>query len=174
MEKDLTKIKDFDISFIGLKQGIHSFNWEIDNLFFKHFQYEEFNSANIVIELEFNKKSNLMELHFKEKGTVNVMCDLTYEPFDMPVEGEMNLVVKFGEEFDDKGDELLIIPRTEHTINVSQYIYEMVVLSLPLRKIHPGVEDGSFHPEILDKIEALTINSDDDEIEKDDDREENE
>jgi uncharacterized metal-binding protein YceD (DUF177 family) len=28
-------------------------------------------------------------------------------------------------------------------IDVAQYIYEMIALSVPLRRVHPGVQDGS-------------------------------
>jgi uncharacterized metal-binding protein YceD (DUF177 family) len=55
-------------------------------------------------------------------------------------QGKMNLIVRFGEEFNDDNEELLILPFGEFEINVSQYIYEMIVLSVPLRRVHPGVK----------------------------------
>ncbi|MEY2739721.1 MAG: hypothetical protein RL259_1630, partial [Bacteroidota bacterium] len=64
------------------------------------------------------------------------------------------LVVKFGDAFNDENEELLIIPHGEFQINVAQYIYESIVLSVPLRRIHPGVKDGSL-TEVIEKLEAL-------------------
>jgi hypothetical protein len=35
----------------------------------------------------------MLELVFKHEGTVNVPCDLTSEDFDLPIQGEMKLLV---------------------------------------------------------------------------------
>jgi uncharacterized metal-binding protein YceD (DUF177 family) len=44
-------------------------------------------------------------------------------------------------------------------VNVQQYIYELIVLSIPLKRVHPGVEDGTLDSEVLDKLEELSINN---------------
>ena len=80
-------------------------------------------------------------------------CDITNEPFDLPTEGSLFLVVKFGEIYNDDNDELLILPEGEHTLNVAQYIYEMLILSVPAKRIHPNID--SF-PEALEALEALS------------------
>ena len=56
-----------------------------------------------------------------------VNCDLTNEPFKLDVENCIDLVVKFGSEFNDEDDEILIVPHGEYRINVAQYIYELIV-----------------------------------------------
>lgn len=149
------KLKEYDISFVGLKQGKHLFEYEIDKSFFGLFDYQEFNDIHQKVTITLNKMSNLLELSFKNRGEVNVNCDITNEPFDLPVEGKLHLVVKFGEEYNDQDEELLVIPNGEHTINVAQYIYEMIVLSIPAKRVHPGVEEGIFHPEILEQLDKL-------------------
>ena len=63
--------------------------------------------------------------------------------------------MKFGEEFNDDNDEILIIPQGEHQINVAQFIYEMIVLATPKKRIHPGIEDGTLKSDILAKLEEL-------------------
>ena len=152
----MRKLKDFTIPFVGLKQGNHQFEYEIDNEFFEHFEYDEFNSANIRIDLLLEKKSTMMELTFKASGTVNVFCDLTNEPYDQPIDSELFLVVKFGETYNDDNEDLLILPHGEYEVNVAQYIYELVVLAVPSKRIHPGVLDGSLKSEVLDKLEELS------------------
>ena len=81
----------------------------------------------------------MLEINFKHSGTVNVPCDLTGEQFDLPIKGKIKLVVQFGEEFNNDNDELLILPHGEHQIDFSQYIYEMIVLSVPLKRVRPLV-----------------------------------
>lgn len=139
----------FLISFSGLKNGNHEFEFQVDTTFFKSYNYEDFNSINADIVVLLNKKSTLLELYFSFKGTVNTPCDVTNQDFDMPIEGELKLIVKFGETFDDDHDEILIIPFSEHQIDVAQYIYELVALSIPQKRVHPGVLDGSLKSEAL-------------------------
>jgi uncharacterized metal-binding protein YceD (DUF177 family) len=103
------------------------------------------------------KKSTIMELSFKHKGTVNVPCDLTGEMFDQPIKGNIKVVVQFGEQFNNDNEELLILPHGEHQIDIKQYIYEMIVLSVPLKKTHPGIKDGTLKTPALDKLKELSL-----------------
>lgn len=152
----MRKLKDFTIPFVGLKQGNHQFEYEIDNEFFEHFEYDEFNSANVKVDILLEKKSTMLELTFKASGTVNVFCDLTNEPYDQTIDSELFLVVKFGNSYNDDNEDLLILPHGEYEVNVAQYIYELVVLAVPSKRIHPGVKDGSLKSEVLDKLEELS------------------
>ncbi|MEO9511112.1 MAG: DUF177 domain-containing protein [Flavobacteriaceae bacterium] len=151
----MMKLKEFFISFSGLKLGKHKFEYEIDNTFFESFDYQEFNNASVKIEAVLDKMNNMMELDIEANGTVNVDCDLTGEPFDQPVTSTLHLVIKFGEEYNDENDEILIISHGEYQINIAQYIYEMLALAVPQKRIHPGVLDGTLQSDILEKLEEL-------------------
>ncbi|RUT69871.1 DUF177 domain-containing protein [Flavobacterium cupreum] len=153
----MSKTKEFLIPFVGLKLGKHHFEYQISNAFFENFDYDEFQSSDIKVSLVLDKKSNMMELDFKHKGTVNVPCDLTGEEFDLPIKGKMKLIVRCGDEFNNDNEELLILPHGEHEIDVAQYIYEMIALSVPLKRVHPGVKDGSLQTEALTKLKELTV-----------------
>lgn len=154
---EMNKTKDYLIPFIGLKLGKHHFEYQISNKFFELFDYHEFQNSDIKVNLVLEKKSTMLELSFKHKGTVNVPCDLTGEDFDLPIKGKMNLIVRFGETFNNDNEELLILPHGEFEIDVAQYVYEMIVLSVPLRRVHPGVKDGSLKTEALTKLNELAV-----------------
>ena len=149
-------LKQFNIPFVGLKQGIHSFEYEIDNTFFEAFGFNEFNNSLLKVDLIFNKK-NHFELDFRVTGHINIDCDISLEPFDQKIEGHLPLVVKFGEKYNDDNDEILIIPHEYYELNVSQFIYELIILSIPTKKIHPKVIDGSMNSEALKKFKELEI-----------------
>ena len=148
---------EFLIPFIGLKLGKHQFEYQINKKFFDHFEYDEFESANIKVKVVLEKKNTMLELTFKHSGTINVPCDLTDENFDMPIKGNLKLIVRFGEEFNNDNEDLLILPIGENQIDVSQYVYEMIVLSIPLKKVHPGVKDGTLQSEALDKLNQIKV-----------------
>ena len=149
-------LKEFTIPFVGLKIGKHRFEYKIKKSFFEYFEYEEFNDTNIDVHLILDKKATLLELNFKITGFVNVNCDLTNEPYDQHIENEFDLVVKFGDEYNDEDTDILIIPHGTYEINVQQFIYELIVLAVPIKRIHPGVEDGTLDSDILKKLEELS------------------
>jgi uncharacterized metal-binding protein YceD (DUF177 family) len=151
-------LKEFEISFIGLKEGEHQFEFKIEKAFFDFFEYDEFYSSNVKVDLLFTKKPTVLELDFNVFGTVEVACDLTNEVYNQIIESTFSLIVKFGNEFNDENEEMLIIPHSEYRINIAQYIYEAIVLAVPLKKIHPGVEDGTLKSEILEKLKEFEIN----------------
>ena len=149
------KLKEFTIPFSGLKQGNHGFAYKIGNEFFEAFDYNEFNAAEVNVKAVLNKMSTTMEMDIAATGTINVDCDLTNEPYDQAISSDLHLVVKFGEEYNDEDDEILIIPHGEHQFNIAQYVFEMLVLGMPQKRIHPGVADGTLKSEMLDRLEEL-------------------
>lgn len=149
-------LKAFTIPFVGLKVGKHHFDYDIDNKFFEYFEYEDFNRSDLKVNVILEKKTTLLELHFEVSGTVNVNCDVTNEPYDQPLENEFDLVVKFGDEYNDENIDILIIPHGEYEVNIQQYVYELIVLAMPSKRMHPGVEDGTLDSDILEKLEELS------------------
>lgn len=151
----MKNLKEYLIPFAGLKIGKHQFEYQVDKTFFELFDFHEYNDVAIKVEVILEKKSTMLELHFKHKGTINVPCDVTNEDFDLPVKGKLNLIVKFGEAFNNENEELLILPHGEFQVDVSQYIYESIVLSVPFKRVHPGVKEGTLNTEAIDKLESL-------------------
>jgi len=154
MMKDLKK---FSIPFVGLKEGNHAFEYQIDNTFFEAFKYEEFNNADVKISIAIEKKSTFLKLNFKAKGFVNVLCDVSLEPYNQKINTNLPLLVKYGEEFNDENEEVLILPYNAFEVDVSQYIYEMIVLAVPSRRVHPQVKDGTLETEATKKLKELEI-----------------
>lgn len=151
----MSSLKDYNIRFSGLKLGEHSFDYELDNEFFELFEYRDFESANVKAHIDFTKKENSLELDISIRGSVNVPCDITNDPFDLPVENDLELVVKFGEEYDDSEEDILVLPSGEIEMNLAQYLYELTVLAVPLKRICPEVQRGEKGQEVLARLEDL-------------------
>jgi len=150
------KSKDFFIiPFAGLKQGRHDFSFPIENKFFKSFGYNDFNNAKLIANVELIKKAAILELDFIISGKVNVFCDISIEPFDLEINAQSNFVVKFGNSTENVLDEIIFMPNGSHEINVTKHIYETIILSLPIKKVHPKVKDGTLQNEIIMKLKEL-------------------
>lgn len=153
----MKELKQFEIPFIGLKEGNHTFEYQIDKEFFNIFQFDEYNEVAIKASINFIKKNNLMELNFNITGNVNVPCDVTNEPFDLEIKGDLPLIIKFGPAYNDDDENILVLPNEAYQINVAQYIYELIILSVPTKKVHPQVLDGTMESETLKKLKELEI-----------------
>ena len=162
----MDRLRNYDVSFSGLKNGKHQFQFEIDQAFFKLFDTEqEFTNPKITATVLLNKHSTFLEFWISTSGTVELICDITNEAFDHPIENEIKILVKFGEEFDDSDEEVITIPANDHAFNVAQLIYEDVVLSIPMKKISPNVDEKDL--EILEKFSPKEEETDEDEHEGD-------
>jgi uncharacterized metal-binding protein YceD (DUF177 family) len=146
-------LKEFNIPFVGLKEGKHLFQYKVDNTFFELYDYNEFEKSSINVTLEFVKKSTLFELEFTASGSVNVPCDVTNEYFDLEITATLPLVVKFGQEYNNDNEEILILPHEVYQFSVAQFIYEMIVLGIPNKRVHPKVLDGTMETEALEQLE---------------------
>lgn len=146
---------DYKIQHVGLKEGKHQYHYKIENTFFELFDFNEFHDANLNIDLELTKKKNMIELDFNINGSVGLTCDVSTELYQQNVDNEISIVIKYGDVYQEIDEKLIIVPRSDDEIAIHQYIYEGVVLALPVKRIHPKVEDGSMETEITKKLEEL-------------------
>jgi uncharacterized metal-binding protein YceD (DUF177 family) len=147
----MDKLRNYDVSFSGLKNGKHEFKYEIDKEFFQLFDTEqEFTNPRITVDVLLDKHTTFLEFEIKIHGLVELVCDITNENFDHPIENQIRVLVKFGEEYDDSEEDVITIPSTDHAFNIAQLMYENVMLSIPMKKISPNVSDKDL--EILEKF----------------------
>ncbi len=151
---------EYTIPFVGLKNGKHSFDYTIDNAFFDMQAYYDFSKVQIAVHLEMTKKEQLLELDFHAKGIVEVPCDLSMELFDLDVDVNYQQIVKFGSTTETTDDDIIILPHGTHEVDVAQSIYELIVLTIPQKKIHPQVLDGTLQSDILEKLKQLAPKED--------------
>jgi uncharacterized metal-binding protein YceD (DUF177 family) len=132
----------FFIPFTGLKEGEHRFNFEIGDEFFEKYNYSDLRKGDLRVELILDKQERMLTLTFNISGTVEVMCDRCLDNYNQLVQGKEKLFIKFGRDFHEETEEILIIPESEHQINVGHYIYEYINLLIPYRRVHPDDNNG--------------------------------
>lgn len=146
-------LDEFIIPFSGLKQGFHSFDFEVNNKFFACFENSEISEGKLTINLELERKSVLLLITVQAKGKVKVLCDRCGDDFELPLEGNQSVVVKIGNEEGSTNDDIIFLSLKESEINVAQIIYETISLSLPYHRKHP---DGKCNKEALKKIKLFS------------------
>lgn len=134
-------MKEFIIPFFGLKQGKHEFKFKIDQAFFEAFESNLLENPRIDVVLDLEIMSNMLIMEFKAAGVTVEPCDRCGEDFDLAIEAQEKVFVKFGDETYDQTDEIIIVSHDTHEIDVSHRIYEMLVLCMPNKRVHPSKED---------------------------------
>ncbi len=128
-------LPEYTIPIGGLKEGVHQFDFQIDGVFFKNFEASPIQKANISVNFYFDKRHEMSILIFEVNGKVSIECDLCLEEFEMPIKSSNTLIAKFdASEADDA--EVIHIARTAVEINVAKFIYEFIILSIPLMRKH--------------------------------------
>ena len=130
-----TKSK-YTVAFTGLQNGVHSFTYNLDDEFFAEREYSPISKGNIDVELEFDKKDRFFVLNFRYAGTVHVQCDRCAQNVALPINNAASLLVKISDEeiTDIADDEVMYIQPNDIEVDFSQYIYENIIVDIPLYK----------------------------------------
>jgi uncharacterized protein len=149
------------IHFGGLPVGVHDFEFEVTDKFFKTIENSEIEKANINVDAKLTKQNNVLQMHFSINGTVGVACDRCLKDFDYPINAEENLVIKHGNP-DESTDEILVIPEGQESFDVAHYLYEYLMLAIPARRVPCELDETVFKCdyEMLDKLDELAADPD--------------
>ena len=170
----MKKLKEYDINIAKLSNKTHQYEFAMDDAFFALFGGEIILGGKLHADVELEKSETLLTLHFDIKGTVRLTCDRSLEEFDQPVDVQEDLIMKFGSEDKELDDNLWQIESDTQQINVAQHLYDYIVLSLPMKKLHPRFleeEDEESENDILiySSKHAGDTETDSDEGDDDDD-----
>ena len=150
----------YSIHFKGLKVGKHLFNFEVDNKFFDTFEDSEIKQGKLLVDVILTKQSQMLDLNISINGTVEVVCDRCLDNFDLPISYTGSLYVKFGEEKSEEGDEIIVLTNDDNEIDLAQYIYESISLSIPIQRYHGmnGLK-GKCNKEMIEKLKSHLLSN---------------
>jgi len=154
--------RDFDITFVGLKPGIHDFTYDINDQFFTEYQEQDFTNCVAHIRLSLDKKSNFLLLKFEVGGKLNLPCDRCGNTRPFELWDEFNIVVKIVEDPDqmnsqEEDPDVYYISKGESILHIADWIYEFINLSIPMQRMCNEAEVGGIYcnKEVLEMIARL-------------------
>ncbi|HMG66328.1 MAG TPA: DUF177 domain-containing protein [Chitinophagaceae bacterium] len=154
--------REYEIAFVGLKPGIHEFSYEIGDKFFDEFQQQDFKNCRAQVKLALDKKNGFMLLKFELGGTLEVTCDRCNNNLPLDLWDEYNIIVKMVEESElmneqEEDPDVYYISRGESHINVENWIYEFINLSIPMHKTcnFENMDGPWCNKEALDMLKKL-------------------
>lgn len=145
--------RKYSIAYKGLKNGLHEVDFDVDGALFKAYESKEIKDGRCKVHVDIDKSDTQLILDVTIDGHVVCECDRCLEDCTIPVHFDGRLTVFVSDhqgEYD--GDYMWVSP-DEEDINLMQYIYESIVLSLPYRRVHP---DGECDPDMMARFTPAT------------------
>lgn len=153
------ELKQYSIPLAGLKQGISEYSFVAGNEFFDSFESSEIKKGNVDIHLTLHKNPGSLSLDLSISGNVEVSCDRCLGLYDEYIEHEVTLYAQFESRLDYEEDDIFVLPHGTDELNITQIIYDYILLSLPIRRVHPDNEKGESlcDKEMIEKLNELKI-----------------
>lgn len=130
------------IPFKGLKEGEHDFDFQIGKEFFEENSALNIADGSIDIRLLLQRKANFLVLNVTMSGEVSLQCDRCLDYFNFRVDDSDQLYVKFKEETEEPDMNVMYLHPNEDVLDLNQYFFDSIGLSIPIQKIHPENEQG--------------------------------
>lgn len=146
------------IQFAGLKDGLHSFSYEVGDLFFDSFEQNLVLGGKVLVNLDLDKQSDHLVLNFNFEGSLNVDCDRCAVSAPFPIKGSSRLILQL-ESGESDDDDIEYLSSDAYEYNIAHYLYETLALSLPLRLVpcEASGDKSICDQAVIDKLEAMSV-----------------
>lgn len=137
----MNELRQYDINIIGLEPKRHEYDYSSDKAFFQALDQQLIRNGNVQTHLVLDKSETMIRLDFSITGVVERTCDRSLDLYDESVHTRQTLFLKFADRNEELTDEIELIERNTATINVARYIFDYLVLSMPMKGLHPRFRD---------------------------------
>lgn len=158
VKKVSNRLKPYHLGFTGLSLGHHHFDFDIGSDFFECFEETEIHVGQVKVDLDLEKQEKMLVLSFDIHGEVEVVCDRCAYEYMQPISGKEVVFIKFGSEYLEEDDDVLILPQGSHEVDVSSMLYDFIHLLVPYHRLHLPDEQGNLgcNKENLEILEELS------------------
>lgn len=152
----------YTIAWKGLKEGAHDFEWRVGDDFWKGREESGIKGGDVNVEAVLERGTGganaAMRITVAMTGGVIASCDRCLEDCELPVVFKGQLAVKFSEEEQPFEGDIMWVNPADGVLDLEQYIYESIVLSLPLRRVHPEDVHGVplCNPAMLERFKIVS------------------
>jgi uncharacterized protein len=133
----------YSVNIIGLSTTRHHFDYEIGDAFFGQYGSDPdlVSQGHFRADVTLDKHETFIAAEFVLKGAATLVCDRSLESFEYPIESKHSIVFKLGDRDEEMSDEIIMIHRDTATLELGHYLYEMIALAIPMKKLHPKFQD---------------------------------
>ena len=137
-------LKQFIIALPALGEGHHEYEMKVDRDFFASRENDDVKEADVTAYVDIDVRRGAYEIGITCQGWIDVPCDRCLDPMRLEVDEDYDVTVRYGEDYDET-DDTITIPESEVDFDLSPLIADTILLSIPLRHVHP---EGECNPEM--------------------------
>lgn len=158
--REVKYLKKYRIPFSGLGLGTHDFEFAIDRAFFDCYEYSIVKDGNLNAQVNLLKQENMMVLQLHITGTVALQCDVCLANFPAKTDINERVIVKFtDDDLSENTEEIIVLPKHEHELDISGLLYEFINVSVPhYVKCSEQGDNITCDEEVLAKLNGLSPN----------------
>jgi len=146
---EMKRLKTYKIDIFGLKNGTHKFDFTFDDSFFAEFENSIVSKGKGICKILMIKTDSMITLEFNILGTIELVCDRSLELFDYPVDITRSIMYKYGDKEKELSEDVFVILKTTQEIRIDSFLYELINLEVPMKKLHPNFQDGDNEDELI-------------------------
>ena len=154
MHPELDKMKNeehiFTIPLAGLPFGHTDYQYVINDSFFEDRDYSEVKKGVVNLHLGVEKMETMFILTMNFEGKVVLQCDRCGDDYEQAIDGSAEVYLKYGAEKNDEDEDVIIITKNDSDFDLSDLIYEYIILSLPIHRTHD--DESLCNQEVLAKL----------------------
>ena len=144
---ELTKI---DLK--GMKEEANRLDFDLTDDFFQALDGSQLEHGTLHVSVSIRKMAGFFELQFHTEGHVTVTCDRCLDDMEQPIETDNRLLVKLGDTYSED-DDTVTIDENEGILDASWFIYEFIMLAIPIKHVHAP---GKCNSAMTQKLEELS------------------
>jgi uncharacterized metal-binding protein YceD (DUF177 family) len=131
----MSKFELYNVVLKDINNETRVIEFELDDAYFKKIDSPEVQRGNVKAKVSVQKKLSTFDIQFVLDGSIIIPCDRCLDDMEQPIHYKEKLQVKFGDKFAEE-DEIVIVPESEGAINVAWFLYEFIVLNIPIKHVH--------------------------------------
>ena len=153
----MCSLETLQVDLKGVTDEISVFNYALDDDYFKFIEAPDVKKGKLKCELTIRKGTSFFELNFHTEGTIQIPCDRCLEDMNQKICTDDRMIVKFGEEYSEE-DDFVTVSEEKGILDVSWFIYEFVVLNIPIKHVH---EHGECDAKMMELLNEHIVGEDD-------------
>jgi len=154
----MSKFEQYNVVLKDLNDETKTFEYDLNDAYFQKIDSDEVKKGNVKAIVSVQKKQDLFELKFSLEGSILIPCDRCLDDMEQPIQYKEKLQVKFGATFSEE-NEIVIVPESDGGINIAWFLYEFIVLNIPIKHVHPA---GECNKMMVTKLKRHIIRQKDD------------
>ena len=148
----MCSLETYKIDLKGLKEDETALDFDLNDDFFQSLDGSQLEHGALHVSVSIRKMTGFFELLVHTEGSVTVSCDRCLDDMEQPISTDNRMMVKLGDTYSDD-DDTVTIDENEGILDLSWFIYEFIMLAIPIKHVHAP---GKCNSAMTQKLEELS------------------